>query len=296
MPIGVRRWISPRDVSSDGTSARGSSVYTAKHCTYAVAGLMGNVKKAIGTLCADEAMCDSTKILISIIIVVFQSRDELQLVLESVLRSRSRNMEIIVIDGGSDDGSIDVLRKYDSEIDYWVSEPDKGIYDAMNKGIAAARGRFIYHINAGDRLLYLPIGELRESDEEGYDVVSFAVSIDGKRVYRPSAGWLLKINNTLHHQGTFYRRSKFPGYNLTFRIFADFDANQRLVIQGARIKLWDVVVARYSSNGASSRRDAAPELYRVVATNYGNAYVPLTWLDCKFSGLKRRLERFSLRR
>lgn len=247
-------------------------------------------------VCAREAMRDSTLMLISIIIVVFQSRDELQLVLESVLRSKSPKIEIIVIDGGSDDGSIDVLRKYDSEIDYWVSEPDKGIYDAMNKGIAAARGLFIYHINAGDRLLYLPIRELLESDDQDYDVVSFAVSIDGKRVYRPSAGWRLKINNTLHHQGTFYRRSKFPGYNLTFRVFADFDANQRLAIQGARIKLWDIVVALYSSDGASSQRDAGAELFRVVATNYGNSYVPLTWLDCKFNGLKRRWERFSFRR
>jgi glycosyltransferase involved in cell wall biosynthesis len=275
-------------------------VYTACHLTYAVAVLAGNIKQiqsaTIGTPCAHEAMRESTEILISIIIVVFQSREELQLVLESVLRSKSRNCEIIVIDGGSDDGSIDVLRKYDAEIDHWVSEPDKGIYDAMNKGIAAARGRFIYHINAGDRLLYLPVDELLESDEEGYDVVSFAVSIDGKRVYRPSAGWLLKINNTLHHQGTFYRRSKFPGYNLAFRIFADFDANQRLAIQGARIKLLGTVVAQYSSNGSSSQRAAGAELYRVVAANYGNSYVPLTWLDCKFNGLKRRLERLSFKR
>jgi glycosyltransferase involved in cell wall biosynthesis len=241
-------------------------------------------------------MRDSTEILISIIVVVFQSRDELQLVLDSVLRSKSQNVEIIVIDGGSNDGSIDVLRKWDSEIDYWVSEPDKGIYDAMNKGIAAARGRFFYHINAGDRLLYLPISELLESDSEGYDVVSFAVSVDAKRVYRPSAGWLLKINNTLHHQGTFYRRSKFPGYNLKFRVFADFDANQRLAQQGARIKLWDKVVALYSSGGVSSQRDTGAELYRVVATNYGYFYVPLTWLDCKFNGLKRRLGEFSFRR
>jgi glycosyltransferase involved in cell wall biosynthesis len=275
-------------------------VYNAKNSPCAVAVLTGNITQiqniSIGTLCAHEAMRDSTEILISIIIVVFKSRDELQLVLESVLRNKSPNSEIIVIDGGSNDGSIDVLRKHDSEVDYWVSEPDKGIYDAMNKGIAAARGRFIYHINAGDRLLYLPISELLESDAEGYDVVSFAVSVDGKHVYQPSAGWLLKINNTLHHQGTFYRRSKFPGYNLKFRVLADFDANQRLAQQGARIKLWGKVVALYSSGGVSSQRATGAELYRVVATNYGYAYVPLTWLDCKFNGLKRRLREFSFRR
>jgi glycosyltransferase involved in cell wall biosynthesis len=241
-------------------------------------------------------MRDSTQILISIIIVVFQNRDELQQILESVLRNKSGSAEIVVIDGGSDDGTIDMLRAYGSAIDYWVSEPDEGIYDAMNKGIAASRGRFIYHINAGDRLLYLPISELLESDAEAYDVVSFSVCVDGRSVFHPVAGWRLRINNTLHHQGTFYRRSKFPGYNVTFRVFADFDANQRLALRGARIKLWDKVVALYSSGGASSQRDAAAELYRVVAANYGNGYVPLTWLDCKFKGLRRRWERLSLRR
>jgi len=55
---------------------------------------------------------------------------------------------VIVIDGGSDDGSIDILRHFDDSIDYWISEPDQGIYDAMNKGIAAATGKFVLHLNA----------------------------------------------------------------------------------------------------------------------------------------------------
>jgi glycosyltransferase involved in cell wall biosynthesis len=234
---------------------------------------------------------DKEGFLVSIIIVVFRDRNELKAVLDSVLKSKTAQVEVIVIDGGSDDGSVELLHQFGSAVDHWVSEPDLGLYDAMNKGIACAHGRFVYHINAGDRLVYLPVREIVEADAEHFDVISFGVSVDGKNSYRPSAGWRLRINNTLHHQGTFYRRSQFPGYRLNFKVFADFDANQRLALQGARMKLYDHVVAIHSSGGLSNQGINGSELFRVVASNYGRAYVPLTWLDCKFRGLKQRLEK-----
>lgn len=227
--------------------------------------------------------------LISIIIVVLQDCNELQRVLESVLPRKSRDVEVIVIDGGSDDGSVELLRANDSDIDYWASAPDRGLYDAMNTGIMVARGRFIYHINAGDRLVYVPTNELLHADEENADVVSFVVALDRERYFFPSAGWRLKLDNTLHHQGTFYRRSTFPGYNLKYRLFADLDVNQRLKLRGARFKLFNNIVALHSANGLSNRGSSSAELFRVVASNYGIAYVPLTWMTCKWKGLRRRL-------
>ncbi len=235
----------------------------------------------------------SRELLVSIIIVVFQDRDELQRVLESVLPKKSSVVEIIVIDGYSHDGTVELLRRYESKIDYWVSEPDQGLYDAMNKGIASARGRYFYHINAGDRLLYLPISELLAADADEIDIASFSVSVDGCQCFHPSAGWRLRINNTLHHQGTFYRRAKFPGYDLKYKVFADFDANQRLTLQGSRVRLSDKVVASHSTHGVSHQRRISNEIFRVVASNYGMAYVPLSWLDCKWDGLKRRLARYA---
>lgn len=105
---------------------------------------------------------DKSQPLVSIITVVFRAPNELLSLIESVLRLKNENIEFIVIDGGSEDGTRELLRKYDSEIDYWVSESDRGIYDAMNKGIAAAHGKFIFHLNAGDKLLYIPIPELKQ--------------------------------------------------------------------------------------------------------------------------------------
>ena len=82
--------------------------------------------------------------LVSIITVVFLSRHELSELLESVFRLKDQRIELIVIDGGSNDGTIDLLREHDGEIDYWLSEADRGIYDAMNKGTAAAQGTFYF--------------------------------------------------------------------------------------------------------------------------------------------------------
>ena len=88
--------------------------------------------------------------IISVITVVFNGAATLEHTICSVLEQTYRNVEFIIIDGGSTDGTLDILREYDDHIDYWVSEKDAGIYDAMNKGIALASGDIIGFINADD--------------------------------------------------------------------------------------------------------------------------------------------------
>lgn len=87
----------------------------------------------------------------SIITVCYNAAAELEETMLSVLNQDYQDLEYIIIDGGSTDGSIDIIRKYADRLAYWVSEPDKGIYDAMNKGIAAATGDYINFMNAGDK-------------------------------------------------------------------------------------------------------------------------------------------------
>ena len=229
--------------------------------------------------------------LVSIITVVYKAAGDLPALLQSVFRLKEQDVELIVVDGGSDDGTCELLRQHDAEIDYWISEPDRGIYDAMNKGIAAARGTFLFHLNAGDRLLSVPRRELETAASAGIDIAAFKVSIDGHFDFRPSHGPGLRLNNTLHHQGTFFRRENYPAYDLQYRIFADFDVNQRLALRGAKVLLSDQVVALHATGGISdvASRSAISEFFRVIEKNHGRAYLPAAWFLCKWRGLKSRL-------
>jgi glycosyltransferase involved in cell wall biosynthesis len=232
--------------------------------------------------------------LVSIITVVFRARQDLPGLLDSIIRLKDDSVELIVVDGGSDDGTCELLREYDSQIDYWLSEPDGGIYDAMNKGVAAARGTFLLHLNAGDRLVSIPRQELEEAALKNIEVVAFRVSIDGQFEFEPSRGIALRLNNTLHHQGTFFRRETFPAYDPKYKVFGDFDVNQRLAIRGAKMEVFDQVVALHTRGGISAISDPVidSEFFGVIEKNYGRHYLPVAWFLCKWRGLKARLGLF----
>ena len=91
-----------------------------------------------------------TDTLISIVTVSYNAVLTIEQTILSVINQTYPNVEYIIIDGGSTDGTVDIIKKYANKIAYWVSEPDKGIYDAMNKGGLKATGDFIQFLNAGD--------------------------------------------------------------------------------------------------------------------------------------------------
>ena len=86
----------------------------------------------------------------SIITINYNNRDGLEMTINSVLEQTYKDFEYIIIDGGSTDGSLEVIKKHAAQIDYWVSEPDNGIYNAMNKGIRKATGDYLNFMNSGD--------------------------------------------------------------------------------------------------------------------------------------------------
>lgn len=228
------------------------------------------------------------KPLVSIITVVFRAKDDLASILKSVFEHDSRDFELIVIDGNSQDGTVELLREWDDKIDYWLSEPDTGIYDAMNKAQALAHGDFLYHLNAGDRLLHLPTEELVMASRENLDVAAFRVSVDGNREFIPSCGSMLKLKNTLHHQGTFYRRETFLTYDLKYKVLADYDVNQRLALRGAKMKAFDKVVAWHASGGIGDAIRGYDEHSSILRKNYGWHYVAISLIMNEWKGIKAR--------
>lgn len=93
---------------------------------------------------------DPSSPLISIITPVYNSVGYIRETIESVIHQTYKNIQYIIIDGGSTDGTIDIIKEYRESIDYWISEPDKGMYDALVKGLSRAKGDIIGYINAGD--------------------------------------------------------------------------------------------------------------------------------------------------
>lgn len=118
---------------------------------------------------------------ITVITVCYNTVETIEETILSVINQTYENIEYVIIDGGSMDGTVDVIKKYSDRISYWISEPDMGIYDAMNKGIKAATGDYINFMNAGD------------SFYENSVLESVACSIDRKAVI--VYGQLMKIFN-----------------------------------------------------------------------------------------------------
>ena len=91
--------------------------------------------------------------LITVITAVLNGENTLERTIQSVIGQDYKNIEYIIIDGGSTDGTLDIIKKYEHAIDYWISETDEGIYGAMNKGIQASSGEWIYFLGSDDYLV-----------------------------------------------------------------------------------------------------------------------------------------------
>ena len=94
---------------------------------------------------------NTNKPLVTIITVSYNVVDTIESTIQSVVNQRYNNIEYIIIDGGSNDGTVDIIKKYEDHITYWISEPDGGIYYGMNKGIIKSNGDWLCFMNAGDR-------------------------------------------------------------------------------------------------------------------------------------------------
>ena len=166
--------------------------------------------------------------LISIITVVFNSKNLIEITIKSVLEQDYPNIEYILIDGVSNDGTIEKIKKYHNQITHFISEPDKGIYDAMNKGIFFANGDWINFLNAGDRFLSKhTISELVSNIKKTSDIVYGSVGIiypNFCRIENPGNLKNLWRGMQFSHQSAFVRTELLRKnlFNIKYKIISDF--------------------------------------------------------------------------
>lgn len=196
---------------------------------------------------------------ISIIIPVFNSRIVLKKAIESVILQDYKNIELIIIDGGSTDGSTDLLKKYQSHIHYWVSEPDSGVYEAMNKGIAAATGTWFFFLGADDEFYPGVISNIFNSlPFPNIDLIYGKVIIKdkGKKLGKQTDFEKMIVMN-IPHQAIFYHKSifeKFKGYDQRYKILADYDLNLKIFEDQSLQKVFmNIPISLFCNNGISNR-------------------------------------------
>lgn len=191
--------------------------------------------------------------MISIITVVFNGAALLQETMQSVWSQTYDNIEYIVVDGGSTDGTVELLKNAEGQIDRWVSEPDKGIYDAMNKGLALAQGEYVWFLNAGDTTANPNLlQEVFQKFGGSYDFYYGSTQLvheDGQfgKIVHPPAELRLRDmyrGMAVSHQSIILRRRFAFEYSLEYRLIAD----QKWVIDAMEAGAIGVDVATTVSN------------------------------------------------
>jgi glycosyltransferase involved in cell wall biosynthesis len=219
---------------------------------------------------------------LSIITINYNNLDGLKKTIESVSSQTCKEFEYLIIDGGSTDGSVAYIESKSDAIDYWISEPDKGIYNAMNKGIELATGEYILFINSGDHLFSDKAVKSAEKYLQSYDVIYFNLQIisEDKRFKIHSLPDKLKFSDffidSWPHPSTFTKRELFDKvglYDENLKIFSDwkFMILALFKYQCSYLKV-DEILSTFYLGGVSSQTDLFGERNQVLK-EFFNGYV-----------------------
>lgn len=241
--------------------------------------------------------------LFSIITVTWNAASVIGPTIKSVERQSSSNYELLIIDGASTDDTLAIVKQASIASLRVYSEPDKGLYDAMNKGIARARGRYIMFLNAGDALAdetVLARMALLASDSPGViygqtQLVNAQHNVVGQRHLiapkRLTADSFLN-GMVVCHQAFVARRDLVPEYDLQYRLSADYDWCIRVLqASPANAYVGDQPIISYLAEGMTTRhhRASLKERYRIMCRHYGTVRATLAHLGFIPRYLKRRL-------
>lgn len=234
----------------------------------------------------------TNNIVLSVITVCYNAECEIESTIKSIIPFVNESVEYIIIDGKSIDGTLGIIHRYRAYISNCVSEPDKGIYDAMNKGINCAKGRWILFINDGDLLLRIP-SALFDKTNWNYDAIACSVLSENKRVLSPNYNKCIMIHNTIPHQGLFYNKFiTIPQFDISYKIYSDYDYNLYMYKNGKNILIENEVVAFHSLLGISNDKKNAEELFTIIINRNGYICALLSKIYFGFKGLKCKLWKY----
>ena len=234
---------------------------------------------------------------ISIITVVRNGEKDLESAIKSVVNQTYGNIEYIILDGLSTDGTLDIIRKYEQQIALWKSEADRGIYDAMNKGLDLATGDWVYFLGCDDVLASPTIieevaAEFRDAEGIYYGNTYLKKS---NQIYTGKVSkWNIPLRN-ISHQAIFYPRSvyKQKKYNLNYKLVADHVYNVELYgrLSGHFIYM-PKLISLYNDLGMSSvniDHQHKKDIVGIVFDNLGGAVGSYYWFRVKLSNFKNSL-------
>jgi len=225
--------------------------------------------------------------LFSIITVTFNAVQWLERTIQSVISQTYPDIEYIIVDGGSTDGTIDIITNYELKITKWVSEPDNGLYDAMNKGLKLATGDYVWFINAGDRIRSISTvqeivdrfaprtahrapdiiyGEAEISDAQGNSLGMRRLKAPEKLTWKS-----FNMGMLVSHQSFIVKRDIAEPYDLHYRYAADIDWCIRCMKKTNNILNTHLILSWFLEAGlsAANRKASLKERYEIMCRYYG---------------------------
>lgn len=224
---------------------------------------------------------------ISIITITYNAAQWLERTMLSVLAQTSKDYEYIIVDGASTDGTVDIIKRLEPQFEgclSWHSEPDKGLYDAMNKGIERAVGDYVWFVNAGDEI-YSPstlAHMIAAATDETHIIYGKACIVNAEgvkvsehhKVTPPNLQRKHFLNGlVVCHQAIVVSRAIAGKYNTDYRICADYDWCVRAVSASKKNVYLDEYVCKFLTEGVSKkqRKRAWKERFRIMCTHFGIA-------------------------
>lgn len=218
---------------------------------------------------------------LSVITIVYNNVRDIERTMLSVLNQTYSNIEYIVVDGASSDGTFEILKKYEIRLSKLVSEPDRGIYDAMNKGLGLATGEYVLFMNSGDEIYSAdtvekifagePNADIYYGETEMYDENWRSLGQRRHKVPKDFTWKKFKYGMSISHQAIYIRRTLTDLYDTQYKLSADIDWILKAAKRAKKIVNTRMYVAKYLVGGMSKKRHRQSlfERFQIFTKHYG---------------------------